>query len=191
LPGLSKVLAVITFLRLAGLGAGAAWLGGAIFYILALDPLLGRSDLLRLLGPLHAGEVAVLAAERFHLFQVICAILALILGLAEWLYTGRPVDRRLIFLLVSLLALASLGRLYLAPKCRALNMQAYLSPNRQVQRQAETAAQRKAEHSLAVWQGVSVVVNVISLAGVSLYFLQGTLPSNSSPRLFPRTRLRI
>lgn len=186
-----KLRAVITFLRLAGLGTAAVWLGGTVFFVLAVDPLLGRPDVLRLLGPLHAGETGVLAAERFYLFQVICASVGLVHALAEWLYSGRPLDKRLMFLLLTLLALGSLGRVYLAPRCRAFNTQAYLGPNRQVQVQAITPAQRRAEQSLAVWQGVSVVVNVIALSGVALYFLQEATPNNGTSRLFPRPRWRM
>lgn len=182
---------VITFLRLAGLFTAAVWLGGTILFVLAMDPLFGRAEMIRLLGPLHAGEVGLLAAERFHLFQVICASIALVQALAEWLYSGRPVDRRLLALFVVLLALGSLGRVWLAPKCRGLNMQAYLGANRQIQRQAISPAQRQAEHRLAIWQGVGVMLNVVSLAGVTLYFLQESSPNNGGPRLFPRARLRI
>lgn len=182
---------MITFLRLAGLGTAAVWLGGTVFFVFGVDPLFGRADLVRLLGPLHAGETGLLAAERFHLFQVICASAALIHALAEWLYSGKPLDRKLLFLLVTLLALGSLGRLYLSPKCRELNIQAYLGPHRQIQRQAISPPQRQAERSLSIWQGFTVVTQVISLAGVVLYFIQQSSPNNGSPRLFPRARLRI
>jgi hypothetical protein len=185
------VPAVITFLRLAGLGTAAVWLGGTVLFVLAMDPLFGRADVLRLLGPLHAGETGVLAMQRFYLFQVICASVGLIHALAEWLYSGRPLDKKLLVLLFALLALGSVGRLYLAPRIRSLNIQSYLGPERQIQRQARTPAQRRAEHSLAIWQGMTVVMNVISLAGVTLYFLREAQPPNGSPRLFPRTRLRI
>jgi hypothetical protein len=184
-------LSVITFLRLAGLGTAAVWLGGTVFFVLALDPLFGRADIIRLLGPLHAGETGWVVAERFHLFQVICASIAIIHALAEWLYSGRPLERRLLVMLLSLLMLASLGRLYLAPKCRALNVQAYLGPNRQVQSQAFTPAQRRAEQTLAVWHGSAMIMNVISLAGVGLYFLREASATNGGTRLFARPRLRI
>lgn len=182
---------MITFLRLAGLATAAVWLGGTVFFLLALDPLFGRADFLRLLGPLHAGETAVLAEGRFALFQVVCAILAVLHALTEWLYSGRPLDRRLLFLLVTLLALGSIDRLHLVTKRRALNMQAFLGPNRRILRQAETPQQRQAERSLSIWHGVTVVINIISLAGVSVYFLQQTSPQGPGPRLFPKTRLRI
>jgi hypothetical protein len=182
---------VITFLRLAGLGTAAVWLGGTVLFVLAMDPLFGHAEVLRLLGPLHAGETGVLAAQRFYLFQVICASVGLIHALAEWLYSGRPLDKRLLFLLFALLILGSVGRLYIVPKIRALNVQAYLGPNRQIQVRVLTPEQRRAEHSLAFWQGMSVVMNVVSLAGITLYFLQEASPPNGTPRLFPRTRLRI
>ncbi len=188
---LFRVITVITFLRLAGLGTAAVWLGGTVFFVFAVDPLFGRADVLRLLGPLHAGETGMLVLQRFHFFQVVCASVALVHALAEWLYSGRPLDRRLLFLLVALLALGSFGRLYLGPKTRALNIQSYLGPNRHVQVQAITPVQRRAERSLAIWQGVTVVAHVISLTGVVLYFLQETSASSTGSRLFPRTRLRI
>lgn len=182
---------MITFLRLTGLATAAVWLGGTVLFIFALDPLFSGSHLLRLLGPLHAGETGLLAFERFQLFQVVCASFALIHVLAQWLYSGRPIDRRVLILLVVLLGLASGARLGIAPRCRVLNAQAFLGPNRQILRQAQTPAQRQAERSLAIWQGIAVVLNILSLAGVTVYFLQEASPQNGGPRLFPRAKLRI
>ncbi len=182
---------MITFLRLAGLGTAAIWLGGTVFFVLGIDPVLGGVDLLRLLGPLHTNEVSFVASQRFHLFQVTCASLALVQALGEWLYTGRPFDRRLLFLLLTLLALGSTGRLYVVPKCRAYNAQAHLGPARQILRQPLTPPQRQAAQALNVWLGVGVVFNVISLAGVAVYLLQQASPNNAGPRLFPKARLRI
>lgn len=182
---------MITFLRLAGLGAAAVWLGGTVFYVLGVDPLFGRTELLRLLGPLHAGETGFLAAQRYYLFQVVCASVALVHALAEWLYSGKPLDRRLVLLLSILLAAGSLGRLYIIPTSQGLNARAYMGPQRQIQRQPLTPAQRQAEQSLGLWQGAAIALNILTLAGVTLYFLQQASPANGGPKLFPRTRLRI
>ncbi len=184
-------MAVITFLRLAGLVVASIWLGGTVLFVVALDPLFGRAEVVRLLGPLYTGEIGLMALQRFHLFQVLCAGVALVHTLAEWLYSGRPLEKRLLALLIVLLVTASAGKLWLAPKCRALNIQAHLGPSQKVLREPATPMQRQASHSLAVWQGLGVVLNVISLAGVSLYFLHASQPSNGGPRLFPRSRLRI
>ena len=182
---------MITFLRLAGLVVASIWLGGTVLFVVALDPLFGRTEVLRLLGPLYAGEIGLLALKRFYVFQILCAGVGLVHVLAEWLYSGRPLDRRLLALLSLLLVLASTGKVWLAPKCQELNVQAYLGPNQRVLREPATPIQRRAEHSLTVWQGVAVVLNVVSLAGVALYFFQASSPSNGGPRLYPRTRLRI
>lgn len=184
-------MGVITFLRRAGLVVASIWLGGTVFFVVALDPLFGRAEMVRLLGPLYSGEVGVLVLQRFHLFQILCAGVALIHALTEWLYSGRPLERRLLALLVILLVIAGAGKVWLAPKCRDLNVQAYLAPNQRALRQAVTPAQRQAEHGLSIWQGVGVVLNVVSLAGVVLYFLHESSPNNGGPRLFPRSRLRI
>lgn len=182
---------MIAFLRLAGLATAGVWLGGTVLFVFVVDPLFGRAEFVRLLGPLHAGETGFLAAERFHLFQVLCASLAVITTLADWLYSGRALDKRLMALLVILLALGSVGRLWLVPKCRDLNLQAYLGPGRQILRQPATPAQRQAENSLAIWSGVTVFLNVLCVAGTFVVFLQSSTPSDSGPRLFQRNRLRI
>ena len=183
---------MIAFLRLAGLGTAAVWLGGTVLFLFVVDPLFGRAELLRLLGPLYAGEAGLQMAERFQMFQVICASAALILTLGDWLYTGRPLDPRLVVTVVVLLLLGSLGRLWLTPKCRELNLRSYLGPNRQALRQAFTPAQREAEHALAVWQGVGVVFHVIALAGAGFYMFRAAAPGAGGPRLFSTSnRLRI
>lgn len=182
---------VITFLRLAGLVVASIWLGGTVLFVVALDPLFGREEVVRLLGPLYSGEMGLQALQRFHIFQLFCAGVALVHTLADWLYSGRPLERRLIVLLAMLLVAAGAGQFWLAPKCRDLNIQAYLGPNQKVLRDPATSLQRQAAHSLAVWQGIGVILNVISMAGVTLYFLHASHPGNGAPRLFPRSRLRI
>ena len=182
---------MIAFLRLAGLATAAVWLGGTVLFIFIVDPLFGRAEFVRLLGPLHAGETGFLAAERFQMFQVICASVAIMTTLADWLYSGRALDRRVIALLVVLLALGSLGRLWLVPKCRDLNLQTYLGPGRQILRQPTTPEQRQAENSLAVWSGVTVFLNIVVLSGTFVFFLQSAAPSEGGSRLFSRNRRRI
>lgn len=182
---------MITFLRLAGLVVASIWLGGTVLFVLAMDPLFGRAEVLRLLGPLYAGEIGLQSLQRFHVFQLFCAALALIHTLTEWLYSGRPLESRLLALLLVLFMAAVAGRVWLVPKCREFNIQAHLGPNQQVLREPQTPQQRQAAHSLAVWQGVGVVFNVITLAGVALYFLHASNSGNGGPRLFPRSRLRI
>ncbi len=184
--------AVIALLRVAGLFIAAVWLGGTAFFVAGLDPLFSHAGFVRLIGPLHAGEVGCLAADRFHLFQVTCAIAALVHALTEWLYTGRPLERRFLALLVVLLVLGTAGRLWLVPKCRTLGEQSFLGPQRQVLAQAYTPAQRQAAHALVLWNRVGVVLNLVSLVGVTLCFHQIASPQNQGgPRLFPKARLRI
>lgn len=188
-PNLREVIAL---LRVAGLFIAAVWLGGTAFFVAALDPVFGQAGFIRLLGPLHAGEVGCLAADRFHLFQVACAIAALVHALTDWLYTGRPLDRRFLALLFGLLILGSIGRLWLVPKCRELGSQAYLGPQRQVLGHAYSPAQRQAAHALLLWNRVGVALNVLSLLGVGLCFHQVASPQNQGgPRLYPKARLRI
>lgn len=182
---------MIAYLRLAGLATAGVWLGGTVLFVFVVDPLFGRAEFVRLFGPLHAGETGFVAAERFQMFQVLCASLAVITTFADWLYSGRPLDKRILVLLTALLALGSLGRLWLVPKCRDLNMAAYLTPSRQVLRQPITPQQQQAANSLAVWEGVGIVFNVTALLGTGIFFFQAAAPTQSGPRLFSRNRLRI
>ncbi len=162
-----------------------------MLFSFVVDPLFGAAHFVRLLGPLYAGEAGLQMAMRFHMFQVVCATLALVLTFADWLYSGRPLDKRVLAVLLVLLSLGSLGRLWLIPKCRDLNLQAYLGPNRQPLRQAFTPAQRQAESSLMVWSGFSVVFNVLAVAGTTFYLFRAAAPTVAGPRLFPSSRLRI
>lgn len=178
-------------LRRAGLATAGVWLGGSVLYAFGIDPLFGQAEFLRLLGPLHAHEVGLLAAERFHMFQVIGTSVAVALTLAEWLYSGRPLDKRVLCLLFLALAMASVARLWVLPKCRQLSAAAYLGPGRQVLRQALTPEQRQAEHSLAIWSGLLVVFHVAAVCGSAIYFVQAASPASTGPRLYPHNRLRI
>jgi Domain of unknown function (DUF4149) len=186
-----NVLGVTLFLRIVGLGTAAIWFGGTILYLLVISPLFGGTEIVRLLGPAHSGELGGIVAQRFYLFEVACAILALVLALAEWLYSGRPLERWTLVLLLGLLLIGSLGKLWLEPKCRLLNRQAYFVPPDRVLRQALTTAQREAEQSYAIWQGVAVALNLMSGAGIGGYFFQQAFAPNGSARLFPRVKLRI
>ena len=182
--GFSTLGTVITFLRLAGIGAAAIWLGGAVLFVLLLHPLFGETDLIRLLGPLHAGDIALRATDRFHLFQIGCASACLIITLGDWLYSGRPVDKRSLGVLVLVLGLASLAVLHVTPKCRAFSIQAYLGPDRQIQRQAVSPAQRQAERSLAVWEGLGLTLKIVCLLGGGMQFLVAASAGPSPVRAF-------
>ena len=142
-------------------------------------------------GSLYANELGFQMEERFEMFQVVCESVALVVTLGDWLYTGRPLDARVVATVVVLLALGSLGRLWLTPKCRDYNKQAHLGAGRQPLRQAFTPAQREAEHALAIWEGVEVVFHVVALAGTVFYLFRATSPAAAGPRLFSKSRLRI
>lgn len=191
LPRVPNLRTVIALLRVAGLFVAAVWLGGTAFFVAVLDPLFGHPGFVRLLGPLHASEVSCLAADRFHLFQVCCAIAALLHALADWLYTGRPLDRRFAVALMILLALGTAGRLWLVPKCRELGSQAYLGPQQQILARAWTPAQRQAAHALILWNRVGIVLNFASLLGVAACFHQVSSAGNGASRPFGKGRLRI
>ena len=173
---------------MAGIGVAAIWLGGAALFVLLLHPLFGETELIRLFGPLHAGEMAFRASDRFHLFQIGCASAGVAVTLGDWLYSGKGLDKRFMGLLVLLLAVASIGILGIIPKCRLYSGQAYLGPNRQIQPQAFTPAQRQAERSLAIWEGLGLTANLVSLVGVTLHFFNlasggGPGRPGSKPRL--------
>ncbi len=170
---------MISILRQAGIGVAAVWLGGTAFFVLVLHPLLGETELLRLLGPLHAGDVAYRATDRFHWFQIVCASACVAFTLGDWLYSGRPLDKRFVGLLVLLLGLGNLGILGITPKCRHYSVQSYLGPGQQVQRQALTPGQRLAERSLAVWEGLGLTANIVSLLGVGIHFF-GTVSAGKT-----------
>src|SRR4030095_2945285 len=89
--------AVIGFLRSLGVLNAAIWLGAVVFYTFGAVPGLTCQAAQALLGPRNFGYFSVAMADLvttrlFHL-QLVCAVVAVLHLMAEWLYLGKVPQR--------------------------------------------------------------------------------------------------
>lgn len=181
---------MISYLRIAALLNAAVWLGATALYALFIAGAFGSPEMTALLGPLHAGGASELVTGRFVLLVWICAAIAVLLVLAEWLYTGRPPERWAAWLLCGVLAVQAVDALALQPRAERLLRQAYLGPNRTVQRQAWTPAQISAANGLRWSRNASRTLQTLSAVALGLlvwHMAQGV----NATRFTPRVRMRI
>ena len=164
----------------------AVWLGAAVFCSTALLVAMNSREAMGLIGAQYFAQVSgaltqIIFTRLFHL-QVLCAILAWLHLVAEWMYLGRLPRRIWVGLMTLLFSLSLLGSLWLCPKLARLQRAQYL-PNL-------TAEQRgAAQRSFNVWDGVFQVVNVFLIGGITVYFWRVT-HAQDEPRFVSPSKFR-
>jgi len=181
---------VIVLLRFIGVTNAAIWLGAAIFFTLGVAPVFFTDELKRLLhGPFWPGVIAQMALERYFHLQYICAVVALVHQVAEWLYLGRALRKLTLGLLLGLMCLSFLGGLWLQPKLHRLFL-VKNGVNAQYQRVAIPAeVGARAQRQFGLWHGISQVVNLVAMGGLVVYFWRVTHP-DASPRFLAAPKFR-
>jgi hypothetical protein len=168
---------VIGFLRIVGLLNAAVWFGGAVFFTLAIGPAVFSQDMHQLLGannyPYFAGAIAQVLIARYFDLQIVCGLIAVFHGFAEWLYLSRPLPRCWTGLLAGLLVASLLGAFVLQPRVKALHRTKYAANTAPAQRITAT-------RSLKLWHGASQVVNLLMLGGLGLYVWRTATPPGST-----------
>ncbi len=159
-------------LRFVGLLNLAVWLGGAVFFTVAVGPAFFSGEMLSFLPRPYAGRAAEVIVERYLGLQCWCAGVALLHLLAEYLHSGRPVARLTLGLLTGLLALGLLGGNWLVPKMHALERVRY-SPRTTPVEKAQAAA------TFGVLHGTSQAVNLLQLAGLLYLFWDLARPGSA------------
>lgn len=155
----------------------AVWFGATVFLTFLVGPAFFSEPMLKLFGEaagrFYAGAAAQIVLERYNYLQLGCSLVALVHLIAESVYLGRPVIRWSLSLLGALLVLAAVGVYGLQPKLRTLHWQKY-DPRVSIE------ARQAAERSFGKWHGVSQAFNLVALAGITVYLLRITRPSDSS-----------
>ena len=166
---------MIEFLRFVGMLNAAVWLGAALFYTMSVAPAVVSRDMLALLGksfPFYSGSVSQIVLTRYFYWHTVCAFIALLHLLAEWLYLGRVVHRLWSGLLAVLLAVGLLGSFWLSPKLVKLQRAQYF-----LNAKAEDRA--AAAKSFRYWHNVFQALNVLMIGGVAVYFWRVTNPPDA------------
>ena len=171
---------VTAFLRFIGVSNAAIWLGAVFFCLLEVRPSLFSPEMETLLGagnssffPYLSGAVAQIVWTRCCEFQIVCAGIAWLHALAEWLYLGRPSRRFSFGLLAVLLALAIFGAAWVQPRVKA-TLRAARHPTVQV------AEREAAAKSLRAWQSSSDVLDLAAIGGLLVYLWRVANPKDAA-----------
>jgi hypothetical protein len=164
----------------------AVWLGATVFCSTTLLVAMNSRDAVGLLGTQYFGQVSgaltqIIFTRLFHL-QVLCAILAWLHMVAEWMYLGRIPRRFWVALMTLLFAASLLGSFWLCPKLNRLQRAQYAA-------NAAPAIRAAAQRSFNVWEGVFQAVNVLMIGGIAVYFWRVT-HSQDEPRFVSPSKFR-
>jgi hypothetical protein len=158
---------MIGLLRIIGVANVAIWLGGSVFFTLAVGPAFFSEEMLRLLGRPHAGAAAQVVLERYFVMHQVCAGVALLHLLGEGVYLGRKVQRWTLWLLLGLLVFSLVGGHWIQPRLQSLHLDMY-RPGSVVEEQ------ESATRSFRVLHGISQLINLLMVAGVVVYLVRLT-----------------
>lgn len=164
----------------------AVWLGAAVFCSTTLLVALNSRDALGLFGSQYfsqvsGGLVQIVFTRLFHL-QILCALVAWLHLVAEWMYLGRIPRRFWVGLLTGLFVASVAGSLWLCPKLTRLQRAQFVPGLTALQREA-------AQHDFRVWDGVFQAVNVLMIAGLMGYFWRVT-HAQDEPRFVSPSKFR-
>jgi hypothetical protein len=178
-----KVTDVIGALRFIGILNAAVWLGAAFFFTLSVGPSFFSPEMIQVLGRPHAGAAVQVVLKRYFMFQYCCAGIAILHLLIEWLYTGRPLQKLRMAMLVSLLLLSLLGGIWFQPRLQRLHLEVHGI-------HSLPAQVEKARKSFGIWHGASQFFNLITLAGLLVHLWQVTHASDA-PRFLNPTKFTL
>ena len=177
-------------LRFIGVTNAAIWLGSAIFFTFGVAPAVFYSpEMKELFGAVfreYAGAIAQVLLQYFFRVQYVCAGIAALHLVVEWLYTRRAVERLRVQLLGALAGLVLVGGLVLQPHLQQLH--------RTRSGMASTPAQKAAAATaFARWHGVSQVANLVMMAALLGYFWRLTNPPDptAAPRFFSENKFKF
>ncbi len=171
----------------------ALWFGAGIFFTFVAAPALFSRPIKDLFGPetagvAFAGLIAQALLERYFVLQYICASVALLQQVAEWLYLGKALQRASLGLLLGVFSLGLVNGLGLQPKLK--NLHSIRFSAELYHRELYSPAQKEqATQSFRSWHHLAVAINLLQLGGLTLYLWNVTSPGNG-PRFLAGSKFR-
>lgn len=147
-------------LRFIGVINAAIWLGSAVFVTIGLPVVFSKEVGVYVQRP-FAGIVAENILARYTIVQYCCAGIALFHLFAEHLLLGRKLARKILVLLLALLAVALVNGLWLQPKMRDLHRTKYWGT-------VETT-RAEADRNFRRLHGVSQPANLLVVIALVIY----------------------
>ena len=156
---------MIVFLRFVGVVNAGVWLGAAIFFTLGAGPAFFSPEMKTLLGPrsypVYSGAIAQIIVERYFILQHWCGGIALAHLLAEWLYTGKRVEKITLGLVLVLFSFGLIGGFWLQPKMKSIHATKYGGATPELRAQAAK--------SFGAWHGTARVMDLMMMGGLLVY----------------------
>jgi len=164
----------------------AVWLGATVFCSTGLLAAMNSRDAIGLIGATYfaqvSGALIQIVFTRLFYLQILCAVIAWLHLVAEWMYLGRIPRRFWVVLLTSLFTASLVGGFWFCPKL-VRSQRAQFAPGL-------TAPQKSAaQHDFKILDSVFQAVNVLMIGGVIVYFWRVT-HSQDEPRFVGPTKFR-
>ena len=171
---------MILVIRFIGVLNAAIWLGASVFFTFAAQGTFFSAEAKATgLHPFWPGLFAQLMIGKYFQLQAICAAVAIVHLLADWVYLGRSLHRFTAGLLVALFLLGLIGGLVLQPKMRELHLIKYSMSPEYKPAPMPAELRLEAQASFKRWHGVAMSINVIVLGCLVFYFWRVTHPPDN------------
>jgi hypothetical protein len=161
------------FLRVVGVLNASIWLGASVFFTFFVGPAFFSEAMITLLSRPYAGAAAQIVLERYYTLHLVCGLIAFGHLVAESLYLGRPLLRWSLSLLAAILVLGFVGSMGIQPRLQRWHR---VMVTASVPEEERAAAQR----SFRIWHGASQALNLLAMAGVTVYLLRITRQGDNS-----------
>ena len=166
----SSVPPVVNGLRFIGLLNAAIWAGASIYFSFILAPTFDGGVLEEKLGFLT--KVIQLKLSKTYLTtHQVCAVVAIVHFLSEWLYSAKPLMKRGLYLSIALFTLALSAGQFIQPKME----KTYVVKFHAERDQSEDA--EAAGRLFRFWNGTFKALNLALLGGVVFHFWLLSKPS--------------
>lgn len=177
---------MIVVLRFIGVMNAAAWFGAAVLYTIAVAPGFNSLEMKRLLGgDLYSGAASFIVSENYWRIYYWCGSIGLAHQLAEWVYLSRPLKRLATYLLVSVFVIGLACGLFIQPRAETLYKSRFIKPATGT----FTPEQVTAAKSYQFWHTTTQVLNLLALAGLTLFTWQ-TIHTGNGTRFAPTGKFR-
>lgn len=178
---------MISFLRFFGVTVAAVWFGATVFFTFFAGPAFFTDEMKRLFPPPYNGAIAEFVIARLFILHYICGCLALLHLGAEWLYLGKEPPRLSAWVVGGALALSLIGGIWLQPKLKEWQRIKYEQYGL-----TKTAAERaEAAKSFGMWHGISMGMNLLTLAALWLNLARVILPGEAPRFVSPVNKFGI
>jgi uncharacterized membrane protein len=151
------------------------WFGASVFMTFFVGQALFSDEVTQLLTRAYAGAVAFAVFDRYFTLHLMCGLIAVAHLVGESLYLGRPFLRWSLSLLAGIFVLVLVGGYGIQPRLQEFHRTMYAQGQGYSEQERELAGR-----SFRIWHGLSQVLNLGVLAGVTVYLIRNSRPGDAT-----------